>query len=222
MERLADLGLTEEDAYLVFETFQRLHPRILAKEPKELRKNDILEAWGRGVLDEDATFAKLLEVGYTEIDAGILMDSYALRPEALPPEPTIAALIGATRRGVITQAVLSQKLTTMGLKEEDIQFYVAYATTPLPEITRSLSRRDITTLWVEGRHDRAWAIERLLGLNYSAEDVDDILWLASPDIEDTETYILWRAGILDDAEATAMWLTMGFTQEQIDAIIGAT
>lgn len=221
LERLIGLGLIEEDAYLVFETFQRLHPRIIAKEPKELRKNDILEAWGRGVLDEDATFAKLLAVGYIETDAGILMDSYALRPEALPPEPTIAALIGATRRGVITQAVLSQKLTTMGLKEEDVQFYVTYATTPLPETTRSLSRRDITTLWTEGRHDRAWALERLLALNYSPEDAEDILWLASPEIEDTETYVLWRVGILDDTEATAMWLTMGFTQEQIDAVIGA-
>lgn len=222
IDRLIELGMTEEDADLYFETFQRLHPRIVAEEPKELRKNDILEAWGRGVLTEEETLDKLTGIGYTEEDATILMDSYALRPEALPPEPTIAALIGATRRGVITQAVLSQKLTTMGLKEEDVQFYVSYATAPLPEVTRSLSRRDITTLWVEGRHDRAWALERLLALKYSPEDAEDILWLASPDIEDTETYILWVAELITTEVAVAMWLSMGFSTEQIQAVIGAT
>lgn len=219
LDRLVELGLTEGDAALVFETFQRLHPRIIAKEPMELRRNDILEAWGRGVLDEDAAFAKLLAIGYVEIDAGILMDSYALRPEALPPEPTIAALIGATRRGVITQAVLSQKLTALGLREEDVQFYVTYATTPLPESTRSLSRTDVLKLWTEGRHDRAWALERLLALKYSPEDAEDILWLASPEIGDTETYILWVADLIDSNVATAMWLTMGFTIEQIGEVL---
>lgn len=220
IERLIDLGLTEEDALLVFETFQRLHPRIIAEEPMELRKNDILDAWGRGVLTEEGTFDKLVAVGYTEEDATILMQSYALRPEAAPPEPTIAALIGATRRGVITQAVLSQKLVTMGLREEDVQFYVTYATTPLPEATRSLSRTDILKLWTEGRHDRAWALERLLALKYSPEDVEDILWLASPKIEDTETFVLWVGGFIEKATAIAMWLTMGFTMEQIDAVVG--
>lgn len=221
IERLIDLGLSEEDADLVFLTFQRLHPRIVAEEPMELRKNDILEAWGRGVLAEEETLDKLVGVGYIEEDAIILMRSYALRPEALPPVPSIAALIGATRRGVIDQAVLSQKLTVMGLRAEDVQFYVSYATTPLPETTRSLSRTDILKLWTEGRHDRAWALERLLALKYSPEDVEDILWLASPEIEGTETYILWTADLIDSDIATAMWLTMGFTMDQISEAMGA-
>ena len=220
IDRLLDIGFLEEDADLLFETFQRLHPRVAATPPRELKKNDILEAWGRGVLTDEVVFDKLVGIDYTEEDATILMTSYAARPEALPPEPTIAALIGATRRGVIDQAQLSQKLTVMGLKAEDVQFYVSYATTPLPERTRNLSRRDITTLWTEGRHDRAWALERLLALNYSPEDAEDILWLASPAIEDTETYVLWVAGFIDNHVARAMWATMGFTPEQINAVLG--
>ena len=220
IDRLLDIGFLEEDADLLFETFQRLHPRVAATPPRELKKNDILEAWGRGVLSDDVTFDKLVGIDYSEEDATILMTSYAARPEALPPEPTIAALIGATRRGVIDQAQLSQKLTVMGLKAEDVQFYVSYAVTPLPERTRNLSRRDITTLWTEGRHDRAWALERLLALNYSPEDAEDVLWLASPAIEDTETYVLWVAGFIDNHVARAMWATMGFTPEQISAVLG--
>ena len=215
LARLVDLGLTPEDAEIVFETFQRLHPRIVAKAPKELVKNDVLEAWGRGILTEDETFTRLLAIGYEELDAGILMDSYAARPEALPAEPTIAQLIGATRRGVIDQAVLSQKLTVMGLPAESVRFYVSYAVTPLPERTRSLSRTDIIKLWTEGRHDRAWALERLLAMNYSPEDAEDLLWLARPEIEDTETFILWKARMIDDSVAWAMWSTMGFSEEQI-------
>jgi hypothetical protein len=221
LDKLIERGYVEEDAKLIFETFQRLHPRIVAEVPKELQKNDILEAYGRGVIDEVTTFEKLLAIGYSEQDAGILMDSYELRPEALPPEPTIAQLVAATRRGVIDQAVLSQKLTVMGLPAESVQFYVSYAVTPLPERTRSLSRSDTVKLWVLGRHDRAWALQRLLAMNYSAEDAEDILWLSRPEIEDTETYILWKAELIDDTIATAMWLTMGFTQEQIDAVLGA-
>uniref|UniRef100_A0A6H1ZWH5 Uncharacterized protein n=1 Tax=viral metagenome TaxID=1070528 RepID=A0A6H1ZWH5_9ZZZZ len=220
LERLIELGLVEEDAEILFETFQRLHPRVVATPPQELQKNDILEAWGRGVLTEEQARAKLIGIGYSEDDATILMQSYAIRPEALPPEPTIAALIGACRRGIIDQAMLSQKLTAMGLRAEDVQFYVSYATTPLPETTRSLSRTDILKLWTEGRHDRAWALERLLAMNYSPEDCEDILWLASPEIEDTETYVLWVAELISDDIAIAMWLTMGFTQEQIDTAMG--
>ena len=215
LARLIERGYTEEDAELIFETFQRLHPRVVIKPPKELAKNDILEAYGRGVIDPDVTFEKLLAIGYSEQDAGILMDAYEARPEALPPEPTIAQLVAATRRGVIDQAVLSQKLTVLGLPAESVQFYVSYAVTPLPERTRSLSRSDIMKLWTEGRHDRAWALERLLALNYSPEDAEDILWLARPEIEDTETYILWNVGVIDDAVARAMWLGMGFSEEQI-------
>lgn len=220
IDRLLALGFIDEDAGLLFETFQRLHPRVIATPPRELKKNDILEAWGRGVLTEEVTFGKLVGIDYTEEDASVLMTSYAARPEALPPEPTIAALIGATRRGVIDQAQLSQKLTVMGLKAEDVQFYVSYATTPLPEKTRSLSRSDVTKLWTEGRHDRAWALERLLALNYAPEDAEDILWLASPEIGDTETYVLWVAGFVEDHVARAMWATMGFTPEQINEVLG--
>jgi hypothetical protein len=219
--RLVELGLSEGDARLLFETFRRLHPRVVAKPPKELQKNDILDAWGRGVINEATALDKLVTLTYSAEDAAILIDSYAARPEALPPEPTIAELIGATRRGVITPAVLSQRLTVMGLRVEDVQFYVTYATTPLPESTRSLSRTDILALWVQGRHDRAWALERLLGMNYSPEDAEDILWLASPEIKDTETYILWKAGFIDDDTAWAMWSAMGFSDEQIAAVLGA-
>ncbi len=220
IDRLLGIGFTEEDAGLLFETFQRLHPRVVTSPPRELKKNDILEAWGRGVLTGAVALDKLLGIDYTEEDANTLLASYAARPEALPPEPTIAALIGATRRGVIDQAVLSQKLTTMGLKAEDVQFYVSYAVTPLPEKTRNLSRRDITELWTEGRHDRPWALERLLALNYAPEDAEDILWLASPDIEDSETFVLWTAGLIEDYVARAMWSTMGFTAGQINEVLG--
>ena len=215
LARLIERGYPAEDAELIFETFQRLHPRVVIKPPKELAKNDILEAYGRGVIDPDVTFTKLLAIGYSEQDAGILMDAYEARPEALPPEPTIAQLVAATRRGVIDQAVLSQKLTVLGLPAESVQFYVSYAVTPLPERTRSLSRSDIMKLWTEGRHDRGWALERLLAMNYSPEDSEDILWLARPEIEDTETYVLWKAGLIDEAVASAMWFTMGFSEEQI-------
>ena len=215
LARLIERGYPAEDAELIFETFQRLHPRVVIKPPKELAKNDVLEAYGRGVIDPDVTFEKLLAIGYSEQDAGILMDAYEARPEALPPEPTIAQLVAATRRGVIDQAVLSQKLTVLGLPAESVQFYVSYAVTPLAERTRSLSRSDIMKLWTEGRHDRGWALERLLAMNYSPEDAEDILWLARPEIEDTETYVLWKAGLIDEAVASAMWFTMGFSEEQI-------
>jgi hypothetical protein len=220
LSRLVDLGLTEDNADLLFESFQRLHPRIVAGSPKELVKSDILEAWGRGVLTEEETLDKLISVGYEQDDADTLIESYRRRPEALPPEPTIAELIGATRRGVIDVAILSQKLTTLGLKAEDVQFYVSYATSPLPEKTRSLSRTDILNLWKLKRHDRAWALERLLAMNYSPEDADDILWLYSPAIEDTETFVLWSAGVIEIEVAVAMWASMGFTDEQIAEAVG--
>jgi SOS response regulatory protein OraA/RecX len=219
LAKLGEIGLTAEDAEIVFETFQRLHPRIAAVEPKELKKEDILEAWGRGVIDEDACFAKLLAVGWSETDADLLMTSFQQRPAALPPEPTISALIASTRRGVIDQATLSQKLTTMGIREEDVEFWVAYATAPEPEATRQLSRTDILRLWTEGRHDRAWALQRLLAMNYSEDDAQDILWLASPEITDTETYVLWKAGIIEDEVAWAMWSSMGFSEAQIAEVL---
>lgn len=220
LAKLQELGWSAEDAHIIFETFERLHPRISAKIPKELSRNDILEAWGRKVITEDECYQRLVGVGYTEADAHLLMSSYEVRPEALPRQPTVSELIAACRRGVIDQAVLSQKLTQLGLPEESVQFYVAYAVAPLPEKTRNLSRSDIIELWTKHRHDRAWALERLLALNYAPEDAEDILWLASPRIEDTETYILWTHGFIDDNIAIAMWLAMGFTQEQIDAVIG--
>ena len=218
--RLIELGMTEDDARILFETFQRLHPRVVAKPPKQLRQADILEAWGSGVIGDETTFDKLIALEYSEEDATILMETYAARPEALPPEPTIAELIGATRRGVIDAAVLSQKLAALGLKVEDVQFYVSYATTPLPERTRSLTKTEIVKLWEQGRHNRPWALERLLALNYSPEDAEDLLWLARPEIEDTETYILWKSGMIDDMVAWAMWSTMGFSDEAIAAVLG--
>lgn len=216
---LVEIGLTEEEADRVFEDYSELHPRKGPALPRELHRYDILDAWGRGIIDEDATFQKLLDVGYSEDDAGLLMDSYELRPEALPPEPTISQLVAACRRGVIDQSTLSQKLTTMGLKDEDVQFYVSYAVSPEPTRTRSLSRTDILRLWTEGRHDRSWTLERLLAMNYSEDDANDILWLASPEIEDTETYVLWKAGYISDDVAAAMWSTMGFSEEQIEEYI---
>ena len=220
LAELVTLGLTEDDAAIVFETFQRLHPRIAAKAPKELVKNDILEAWGRGILTEDETFTRLLAIGYVEVDADVLMRSYEARPEALPPKPTIAQLISSTKQGIISQAVLSQKLTVMGLSEESVQFYVSFATAPLPEKTKSLSRTDIIKLWVGGRYNRAWALGELLALGYSPENAENILWLARPEIEDTETYVLWKTGYIDDDVAAAMWSSMGFSDEQIIEMLG--
>jgi len=170
--RLIEIGFTKEDAKLIAETAVEEKKRRALK----LSPSALTAAMLENIIEPEVCFEKLIELGYSEEDAAVLISTAISKAEVPPKLPTTSMLSSALKDGIIDTATFKSKLKALGYSEPDIEIitkqiiYQEAEAVPEKEKPKNLTKADVKAAFMKGYLYENEVIERLQALGYSLSD----------------------------------------------------
>jgi hypothetical protein len=177
--RLVDLGYTEADAVLLSEAARiRAIPGV-----KVLPQASIANAYLAGVIGRGTAIGRLEALGYDETAAEIVIATLeAQNPELFgaPPEVRFkqlseGTLVDLTLAGLLTLDQLRDRLAELNYTPTDIELVIARVEQLQAPLVRVLTQSTIERAYIVGVLTREGAFDKLLSIQFTAEDANQIL-----------------------------------------------
>jgi len=188
-----------------------------------LSSKNILDAFMADVIDRVTAGAKLIELGMSPATAELQLDTAEAQREQARPEASLGLIMGLAANGLMSIADLRSLLTARKYSHTDIELIIA-ATEYQPPTP--LSRDIIVKAYKEGVLNRDDALNRLLTLNFAAEDAQIILQTAEKEMTVTQarpsvtTYVAaTRDGILTVQELRRKLLALGLAEDDAELFV---
>jgi hypothetical protein len=196
-------------------------------EPRLLSPSWVGSLYREGALTLEQALQRLVEAGYTETDAALILEYIypVLEPEVVEPRRFSTEQVGRLyQQGIIPVSVAYSMMTDLLWDDESIDYILALYTPP-PEVVpapippQELSPPTTGRLFRETRITLTQAIERLEQVPYTLQDSMLLLALYNPYPIVFEIIEVYRAEELTRVEAIAILETYGFTTREIDLMI---
>jgi len=207
-ERSKGRGYTTRDIDLMVDAIEY-------REAPKLDRALIERAYINGPLSREGALTFLLELGYTQSDSELILQSLEKNMPDVQPRPGVGTLVGAARDGIISANELRSRLLLYGFEARDIEVYVQLARTQPTEKLRHLTKSEILKGYEGFLFRRGETIRRLMRLGYPIEEADILVRLTKHDPEDTEIHQLYRRGVLDEETAAAALLGLKYSEVEV-------
>lgn len=179
--RLGELGYTDADAKLLLDrALLRAGPQ-----PQLFTQSTIERAYLAGVFTRNEAIEHLAKLDYTPDQAGMLLTLVETEhPEAFEATPqerfrylSAGVLEDLLIGGLITSDYMFARLVDLEYTPFDADLLTQRAIQIAAPATRVLGKEDVTRAYVIGVIDRTTALNKLVGLDFAAEDAEQILFV---------------------------------------------
>ena len=182
IERLTELDYSVDDAELIVAIWDF----DLAQNPdqrsdiglKELSRSVIERAYERGLMDFNTALVELVELGYTQDDAEVLLHLVDERLAEELTELEIEAVFSELAAGVIDESQAMERLRQFGLPDRRIQFLVQRAILRQRASPRRLTVSQLQQAVRRGLMSAEEMFRRLVAMGYNEADANILVALA--------------------------------------------
>jgi len=154
--------------------------------PRVVSASELRRAFRSDIIDEEALFRRLVEIGYTDGDARLIVSIEKRAKERRPVPLTRSTLERAFVYQVIDEETFRAKLEEIGIAKEDIDLLVEMAkerlmaATEIPTVVRRLPMGTVGRAFSLGIIDEAEAWDRFLEMGFPERDVEILIELYRP------------------------------------------
>jgi len=231
LDRLVDLEYTEEDAELTISIWDfdlEWNPSLRFEVPfKDLSRSVVTDAYRRGVFDFNRAAVELVEAGYTQDDAELLLQLEDLKLQSQLTDMEIDLILQDARAQDITLAEAETRLLGLGLEPARVTFLVRQEELRRLTKTRTLTVSQISRAYREGIFSEGVFLEKVGALGYTADDAAVLLGLEGPveqakrQLSRSEVEKLLRRQEITPADALARLTAMGYLAEDAELVVGS-
>jgi len=231
LEKLLALDFPEEDAELVLSIWDfdlAWNPSLrFDVDFKELARSTITGAYRRGDWEFNRAAVELVESGYSQEDAEILLQIEDYKIEQELTDMQVDLILQDAKAQDITLAEAETRLLGLGLEPARVTFLVRREELRRLTKTRTLTVSQISRAYREGIFSEAVFLEKVGALGYTADDAAVLLGLEGPveqakrQLSRSEVERLLRRQEITPAGALARLTAMGYLPEDAELIVGA-
>lgn len=214
--KFMEMGFTETDAEIMLKMaeFER---------PVGLTKENIAQAYVRGILTMGEALARLTEMGMTEADATLFLRTAKASAPPAERKLTVTHLMTALSAGIIDRETFERKVRELGYADEDVEILLNLAQYEPAETIRPTA---VISAYIHGVISREKAEELLRETGLPAEEIT--LRLDTADVQRerlrpkpglTALTAALNAGIIDQVQFADRLEKMGYTPTDIDLFI---
>ena len=231
LEKLLALDHPEEDAELVLSIWDfdlEWNPSLRFEVPfKDLSRSVITDAYRRGVFDFNRAAVELVEAGYTQDDAEILLQLEDLKLQQELTDMEVDLILQDARAQDITLAEAESRLLGLGLEPARVTFLVRREELRRLTKTRTLTVSQISRAFRDGIFTEDLFLEKVGILGYTADDAAVLLGLEGPveqakrQLSRSEVEKLLRRQEITRDNALARLTAMGYLPEDAELVVGS-
>jgi hypothetical protein len=223
--RLAELNYTTGDIELIVARVAQLMAPVV----KAMTESTVTRAYLAGVLTREATLARLIAMAYTPEDAERVVATVEFEnPSVFEPElvqavrlPTIAALVAAVQKGLITEDEYLARCQEIGYTPEDSRLYLALATRNERKSTVQLSPSQIVAAYGKGFYSFGQALSLLTQRGYSDGDATILLRIQKDEVVNTEAWYGLLTGALGFSDVLTQLVNAHYNDQDIVNAFGS-
>jgi len=176
LSRFSGMGYNEADAKWLVDDVDKT-PEGTAR---RLSASQLSQAYKAKAITDAQFLSGLLDIGYSQPDAEILVDIATPAPEAKVRQLSGAQLTAGFRAGLLPEAELLERLTAAGYAQADAELLRDLAAQRPDPPERKLSVANIKDLYKAETLDKAGVLAELLVLGYSERNAGWIRDLIAP------------------------------------------
>lgn len=223
--RLTELAYVPADIELVIVRVGQL----MAPDVRIMTQSTVERAYITGVITREQTLARLVGMAFTPEDAeNIVLNVEAENPAVFNPGliqpvrlPSIAALVAAVGRGLITEDEYLARCAEVGLSADDARLYLALATRNERKSTTALNPSQIVAAYGKGFYSFSGAQSFLTQRGYSDGDAAILLRIQKDLITNTEAWYSLLHGDLGYQEVLVQLINGRYSDEDIMLAFGS-
>ena len=205
---------------------KRWRERLLAISYSPLTRVDLRRIYQLGLIDDKELKARLMEIGYTEKDAELLMEFYKTYRQEEAREWTKTEIKYLLYYGLVSEAECAVMLERLGYSEEDAKTLVELWKAKLAEKDMRETQKYVRDAYALGEITREQAEKELRGCGLSEEvikvvlDKEDKRRLSSQKLPSASTVVKWiKLGIITEDKAREILKKINVAEEYIDYYI---
>ena len=214
LSRFSGMGYNEANAKFLVDDVDKT-PEGKAR---RLSVSQLSQAYKIGAITDAQLLNGLLDLGYSQGDAQVLVDIATPAPEAKARQLSAGQLSTGFRAGLVTEAELLEGLTALGYAQADAEILRDIAARQPEPAARKLSVAQLTVGFRAGLVTEAELLEKLAALGYPQADVELIRDIAALQPEPAARKLsvanlkdLFKAETIDKAGLLAELLGLGYT-----------
>lgn len=131
LAKIEDLGFKPDQARLLVKIAEWQAPTAV----RPLSEGMVVTAWRQQILDHDQAVANLVKLGYSEAEAGIILQADMLKPHVKARELSEAVIAKLFEIGEFSLEVALDRLENLGYSADDARLYLIAETTAKPKTT---------------------------------------------------------------------------------------
>ena len=231
LERLLALDHPEEDAELIIALWDfdlEWNPSLRFEVPfKDLSRSVVTDAYRRGVFDFNRAAVELVEAGYTQDDAELLLQLEDLKLQQELTDMEIDLILQEAKAQDITLAEAETRLLGLGLEPARVTFLIRREELRRMTKTRTLTASQIARAYRAGIFTEDVFLQKVDALGYTADDAAVLLGLEGPvevakrQLSRSEVERLLRRREITSADALGRLSAMGYLAEDAELIVGS-
>lgn len=223
--RLLALNYAQADIDLVLSRVAQLK----APAVRVLTESTVLRAYLAGVLTREQALDRIVSLAISPEDAETLVSTFeAEHPEVFNPAlvqtvraPTIAALVAAVQKGLLTEDEYTARAQEIGYTPDDAALYLALATRNERKATTQLSTAQIISAYDHGFYSWGQSMALLATRGYSDGDAAILLRIAKDLIANTDVWYGLIHGTLSVSDALTALVNAKYADADIVAAFGS-
>jgi len=231
LDRLLDLEYSEEDAELTISIWDfdlEWNPSLRFEVPfKDLSRSVVTDAYRRGVFDFNRAAVELVEAGYTQDDAELLLQLEDLKLQQELTDMEIDLVLQEAKAQDITLAEAETRLLGLGLEPARVTFLTRREELRRMTKTRTLTVSQISRAFGAGIFTQDVFLEKVVALGYTEDDAAVLLGLEGPveqakrQLSRSEVERLLRRQEITPDDALGRLTAMGYLPEDAELIVGS-
>ncbi len=140
-------------------------------EERDLTKSEVINVYKRDPKKKQWAVDTLLDMGYTEEDAALLLSVAIAQEKARERDLSQGQITSAYKKGIMTKEIAKNKLVQLGYDTAESDYLLKLAEYRAPDDIKLLPFGLVRTLFREGYMDVQYFVNYLYYLGYSEEDI---------------------------------------------------
>jgi len=180
-----------------------------------------------GLISDEECLARLMEYGYTEEDAKLLLQWFKLEKLPNPKDLTMSTILKAYEDGFFDRDTTKELLMQLGYDEDEAELLIREREHKMQEEYASEVEKTLAVQFLLGYIDESTLIGQLAELGYPAHKISRIVWQLRQRKKRTirvlskeDVHILVKAGLMSLQQAY-QYLTekMNYTEEDASLLV---